>query len=113
MPWASVVPVRMRETWLLIDEAALRKAAGNPGGKRELRLPHARTLEKVSDPKKVLHELLCRASGHRGRQLRRFKRGLGHRSGQIAELIDDFSPLRKLSAFRKLERDVQNVLRKM
>ena len=112
-PWAGVVPIRMRETWLLIDEAALRKAAGNPDGKRELRLPPARTLEKVSDPKRVLHELLCRASGHRGRQLRKFKRGLGHHAGQIAELIEDFSLLRRLSAFQQLERDVQAVLRKM
>jgi hypothetical protein len=28
-----VVPVRMTEAWLLIDEAAIRSAAGNPRGK--------------------------------------------------------------------------------
>ena len=30
--WASVIPVRMREAWLLFDETAIRKAAGNPSG---------------------------------------------------------------------------------
>ena len=31
-PIVYVVPVRMQEAWLLIDESALRKAAGNPQG---------------------------------------------------------------------------------
>jgi hypothetical protein len=34
-----VVPVRMQEAWLLIDEAALRRAAGNPNGPMPLAMP--------------------------------------------------------------------------
>lgn len=113
LPWAGVVPVRMQEAWLLIDEAALRKAAGNPHGKQPVKLPAARTLERVQDPKKVLRELLCKASGRRGRKLSKFKRGLSRRSGQVAELIGDFSPLRALPAFRRLEKDLRKVLQEM
>lgn len=32
-PAVCVVPLRMTEAWLLSDEAALRHAAGNPGGR--------------------------------------------------------------------------------
>jgi len=34
-----VVPVRMMEAWLLIDESAIRSAAGNPNGTENLSLP--------------------------------------------------------------------------
>ncbi|MHC5830744.1 MAG: hypothetical protein ACYT04_86055, partial [Nostoc sp.] len=38
-PHVCVIPVRMQEAWLLFDEAALRKAAGNPSGRQPLQLP--------------------------------------------------------------------------
>ena len=34
-----VVPIRMQEAWLLLDETAIRTAAGNPHGHRLLELP--------------------------------------------------------------------------
>jgi len=39
-PTVCVVPVRMQEAWLLFDETALRKAAGNPNGTQKLNLPN-------------------------------------------------------------------------
>lgn len=39
VPAVAVVPVRMLEAWLCFDEAAIRKAAGNPNGKQRLGLP--------------------------------------------------------------------------
>lgn len=112
-PWVGVVPIRMQETWLLINETALREAADNPKGRQSLQMPPAQTLEGVADSKKLLHELLCKASGLRGRKLRKFKRAssLNRRSHRLAELIGDFSRLRRLSAFRKLEHDVQDTLK--
>jgi len=38
-PRVPVVPVRMQEAWLLIDEPALRRAAGNPHGGVSLAMP--------------------------------------------------------------------------
>jgi len=58
-----VVSVRMQEAWLLFDEAALRRAAGNPNGQRPLDLPPLSQLEQLPDPKKALYEHLREASG--------------------------------------------------
>ena len=104
-----VVPVRMQEAWLLIDEAALRKAAGNPNGTQPLAMPDGQKLEALADPKQRLWELLRQASGLRGRRLERFNwRSSAHR---VAEMIGDFGPLYKLAAFRRLAAEVERSVR--
>lgn len=107
LPVVCVVPTRMTEAWLLHDEAALRTAAGNPHGKEPLQLPRIADLEKEPDPKDLLHKLLLDASGRKGRRLRSF--AVSGRVRRLAELIDDFAPLRALPAFRSLESDIQNI----
>lgn len=107
-PAVCVVPVRMSEAWLLIDENAVRRAAGNPNGKVPLDLPSLHRLEQLPDPKRLLHDLLRRASGLRGRRLSSFNRRLhGHR---VADWISDFSPLYRLSAFARLATDLNQVV---
>lgn len=107
-PAVCVVPVRMSEAWLLIDESALRRAAGNPNGKVPLDLPNVHRLEQLPDPKQLLHELLRRASGLRGRRLASFNRCL--QGFRVADLIHDFSPLYRLSAFQRLAADLVQVV---
>lgn len=99
-----VVPVRMQDAWLLIDEAALRRAAGNPQGRAALRLPPVDRLESLPDPKQTLHHLLIDASELSGR--RRRKLNPGQLLLRLGELIDDYSPLRRLPAFRHLEAEI-------
>ena len=102
-----VVPVRMQEAWLLIDETALRRAAGNPNGTQSLDMPDVQRLEELADPKQLIRELLRQASGLRGRRLKRFSwRSSAHR---VAEMIDDFSPLYGLAAFQRLAAEVKRV----
>ena len=105
-PIVCVVPVRMQEAWLLIDESALRKAAGNPQGRQPLDVPDPKSLEGLPDPKQVLHELLGTASGLGGRRLKRFNRDVGRHVHRVAEHIDDFSLLRELTAFQRVESQV-------
>jgi hypothetical protein len=105
-----VVPVRMTEAWFLIDERAIRQAAGNPNGETALQLPKVASLEKVPDPKKLLRDSLIRASEKTGRRLQQFERDLGERAQRVAELIEDFSPLRQLAAFKDFEKDAGEVL---
>jgi len=107
-PAVCVVPVRMQEAWLLFDETAIRHAAGNPNGKVKLSLPSPGTVETLSDPKAVLYERLRMASELSGRRLKKFSEGQASR--RVAEHISDFSPLRQLDAFRRLEKDLRQTL---
>jgi hypothetical protein len=100
----GVVPVRMLEAWLLCNEIAIRRAAGNPNGQIPLTLPSLKDIESLSDPKKVLHDLLRRASGLTGRRLHKFRTHLAARL--VAEYTVDFAPLLQLPAFRQLEQNI-------
>lgn len=107
-PAVCVVPVRMTEAWLLIDEAALRHASGNPNGTHPLSLPDVQRLERLPDPKGFLHDLMRRASGLRGRRLASFNRRL--HGFRVADCIDDFSPLFRLAAFQVLVEEMKAVV---
>lgn len=110
LPAVCVVPVRMQEAWLLIDEAALRHASGNPNGTVPLNLPDVHRLEHLPNPKGLLHDLMRQASGLHGRRLRSFNRRIhGYRYG-VADRIHDFSPLYRLAAFRRLVAEVEHVV---
>lgn len=107
-PCICVVPVKMQEAWFLFDEQAIRRAAGNPNGRIRLNLPSLKTIENQPDPKTELYEILAMASGLKGRRLSKFNPRV--RVHRLAELIEDFSPLRQLSAFQALEYDIQTLI---
>ncbi|HEX2164144.1 MAG TPA: hypothetical protein VHM02_09365, partial [Thermoanaerobaculia bacterium] len=104
----AVVPVRAQEAWLLFDEVAIRTAAGNPNGRDPLDLPVLNRLEELPDPKQRLHEILRTGSGLGPR--RRSSLRMGSAVHRIAELVEDFSPLRTLGAFQAFEQDLRDVL---
>lgn len=104
----AVIPVRMTEAWLLVDESALRQAAGNPNGRVSLALPPPSRLESVADPKTLLRELLATASEATGRRRRRFDQSAARQ--RVADLIGDFSPLRELPAFAAFESELESAL---
>jgi hypothetical protein len=107
-PYVCVVPVRMTEAWLLFDEAAIRQAAGNPRSATPLGLPLPKKVEDLPDPKSVLNEALLRATDKPVRRLRKFRTGQAVQ--RLAELIQDYSPLRHAAAFQTLEQEIQAVL---
>jgi hypothetical protein len=110
-PAVCIIPIRMTEAWLLFDEHAIRTAAANPNGTLPLALPPLETVEALPNPKDVIYQLLNRASGLLGRRQRGFspQRAVHH----LARNIDDFSPLRRLSAFQSLEADLTQILERM
>ena len=108
-PVVCVVPVRMTEAWLLFDESAIRFAAGNPNGKTPLSIPDLSVIEQIRDPKSTLFDLLRKASGLSGRRLKTFD--MAESRIRITDLIDDFSPLRELCAFQRLEKDISLIKR--
>jgi hypothetical protein len=105
-----VIPVRMSEAWLLFDENAIRRASGNSDGRARLNLPRLRNIETLPDPKETLFEAIRTASEKSGRKLKNLNADLPFLRYRISELIEDFSPLRNLSAFQQLEIDVQNTV---
>lgn len=107
-PAVCVVPVRMQEAWLLIDEMAIRHAAGNKNGQVPLELPPLSQLESVPDPKQKLYHLLKQASELSGRRLKKFRPN--EYAWQVGEHIEDFSPLRNLSAFVALENELRETI---
>lgn len=110
-PYVPIVPVRMSESWLLIDEQAIRSAASNPNGKVPLDLPSSKRLEDVANPKSMLFEKLRLASELPPNRLRKFKpEQCRHR---VAELISDFSPLRNIPAFNQFENDLNRCVAQM
>lgn len=111
IPYVCLVPIRMQEAWLLIDEGAIRYAADNPNGTAPLNLPAVNRLEDMPDPKTELYNNLKMASELSGRRLRRFYPN--QRVHRVAEYIDDFSILRQLSAFEMFENELLEVLKEM
>lgn len=104
-PFIPIVPIRMTEAWLLVEEKAIRSAANNPNGRTKLGLPGIRELENLQDPKDVLFEKLRQASDLPPRRIQKFKpEQCRHR---VAELISDFAPLRKMSSFQQFENDLR------
>jgi hypothetical protein len=108
LPCVCVVPIRMTEAWFLFDEPAIRRAAGNPCGSDPLNLPRLREVENIPDPKRMLHNAIRTASGLNRR--RRNKMEIGPAVRRVADNITDYSPLRKLSAFKRFEADLADVL---
>ena len=100
----TVVPVRKTEAWLLLDELAIRAAAGNPNGRAPTGLPAASRIEQLVDPKEFLFEVLIRVSELPPNRLRKFDPGA--KRHRVAELMDDYAPLRQLPSFSRLEAQV-------
>lgn len=94
-----VIPVRMSEAWLLFDGRAIAQAAGRPGS--SVSTPKLVDVERMSDPKRHLDELLFVAAGSpAGRRGRNFKRSIVERRVNVAGYIADYSPLEDLRAFQ-------------
>jgi hypothetical protein len=98
----------MTEAWLLFDIGAIRFAAGNPSGVVELNLPSLSNIEALPDPKRILHDILREATELSSRRKKRFEANSAVL--RIPDFIEDFSPLRRLSAFIALEEEVKETI---
>jgi hypothetical protein len=107
-PAICVIPVRMQEAWLLFDEPAIRRAAGNPYGRNNLNLPDTRSVETIPDPKELLFSIIRKSSGLHGTRLK--KLNPHKRAFLVSQSIDDFSPLRSINAFQALENQLKTAL---
>ncbi len=91
----------MQEAWLLINENASRLAAGNQNGRIWVQMPAIDRLEDIQNHKQVLHDLLLTASERTDRRRQKFNPG--HLAMRLGELIENFTPLQRLSAFQEFK----------
>jgi hypothetical protein len=103
----------MTEAWLLHDLQAIRTAADDPNGTRALRVPPLARLERLPNPKKVLRDALLAATEASGRRLQEQAKRFPVRRLRVAELIEDYAPLRNLSAFQAFEKDLDRALEQL
>lgn len=105
-----VVPIQELEAWLLLDEQAIRAVVGRPSKKVVLELPKVARVEATSSPKEMLQVALLTASGTTGRRLKDEKRRFSDRRRTLLERLDIDGPVRALSAWQALERDIESAV---
>lgn len=106
-----VVPVRMTEAWLILDERAIREVAGRPNGHTSLGLPRVSAAEAVADPKGLLRQALEKAAEPNGRRREaRLRRDFGLHRKLLLERLEPSGPVSQLASFQQLRADLAQVL---
>ncbi|WP_086823276.1 hypothetical protein [Streptomyces sp. NRRL B-24572] len=105
-----VIPVRMLEAWLLLDQAAIREVAGNPNGKVPLNLPKPARVESVSDPKAVLKQAIATASEERGRGLQKLQARFSANRARLLQMLDRAGPVKQLASWQSFTDDLRDAL---
>ena len=112
-PYVPIVPIRMTEAWLLLDENAIRRASGNPRGRIQLELPTWRQVERLADPKLVLRDKLLLASETTGRRRDEARRQFGHMRRTVAREMGNYDSLRRLCAVQDFLRNAESALQSL
>ncbi len=111
--WVAVVPIRMTEAWLLVDEPEIRFAAGRPLSTHDLGIPPVSQIERKPDPKALLNSALIAASGLSGRELEHFKKRFGEHRRLLLQRLDLNGPVRQLRAWQALESEIDGLAKKL
>ncbi len=111
--WIGIVPVRMTESWLLLDEAAIRGAAGNPNGRIELDLPSPAEAERMADPKSVLRSAILVGAEVQGRRRRALMKRLPGMRDQLLENLPVGGPLEQLASWTRFRDDTVTALNRL
>ena len=111
--YVGVVPVRMTEAWLLLDDAAIRNAVMKPGRRNPLDLPTPAETERMADPKAALEVVLMLASGERGRRRRAVRNELPKLRRQLLESLPVGGPLERLESWTRFRDDTIAALQQL
>lgn len=106
-----VIPVRMTEAWLLLDEAAIRQVAGNPRGRMNLSLPKFHEVESIADPKDLLRTCLLTAADERGRRREAVAKRFNQHRRQLLERLDPTGPIVRLESWNRLVSDIEDAVK--
>lgn len=109
--WVGIVPVRMTESWLLMDEDAIRSIAGNPNGRLQLDLPSPTEAERMADPKSALQLAIITGAEVRGRRRRALAKRLPNMRDQLLGNLPVGGPLEQLPSWVRFRDDTVAALR--
>lgn len=105
-----VVPVRMLEAWLLLDQSAIREVAGNPNGRVVLDLPKPARAESMPDPKALLKQAIATASEERGRGLQKLQTRFSANRARLLQMLDREGPVKRLASWQSFTDDLHEAL---
>ena len=108
--YVSVIPVRMTEAWLILDENAIRKAVGKPNGRTPLDLPTPREAERRADPKGILSNAFLAASEATGRRRKKIERDFARLRRQLLVNLPIDGPLAQLTSWAKFRDDTLHAI---
>lgn len=108
--WVGIVPVRMTESWLLLDEAAIRNAAGNPNARIRLDLPSPAEAERMADPKSALRSAIIAGAEVQGRRRRTLTKRLPGIRDQLLESLPVGGHLERLQSWTRFRDDTITAL---
>jgi len=110
-PWVPVIPVRMTESWLLLDENAIRSAVGNPNGSTKLDLPtSAREAENLKTPKTALESALITASELGTRRKKKVRKNIPYYKALLISRLDPHGAVTAFPSWQALEEDLASAL---
>jgi len=109
--WVGIVPVRMTEAWLILEEEAIRYAVQKPRGRTALNLPAPSATERMADPKGVLDAALLSASGEHGRRRRAVQRLLPDLRSRLLANLPIGGPLEQVPSWVRFRDDTVAALR--
>lgn len=105
-----VIPVRMTEAWLLLNEDDIRFVAGNPRGRSALRLPATNEVERCADPKQLLASVLLEAADVSGRRRERLSKRFNQNRRQLLERLDHNGMVSRLPSWQRLVADIDTAV---
>ena len=111
--WVSIVPVRMTEAWLILEEVAIRYAVQKPSGRMALNLPAPSATERMADPKAVLDAALLSASGEHGRRRRAVQRLLPDLRSRLLANLPIGGPLEQVPSWVRFRDDTVAALQEL
>ena len=111
--WVGIVPVRMTEAWLLLDEMAIRNAVRNPNGRTRLALPTPALAERMANPKAAFETALLDASEKRRRRRREVQRDLPRLRRVLLENLPVGGQLEQLESWARFRDDTISALRQL
>lgn len=108
----AIIPAREMEAWLLADEPAIRRIAGDPASAHDLGLPPLKLIEARAKPKECLWEALTRCTPAQGRRLKEFKEpaNLSRLRARLLESLDIDGPVKQLHSWRALICDIERAV---